>query len=236
MLVIDGLVNAAETAQTDRELKRFIHGLQIHASLVAARLSIDQRRPGRRPARAHHGRRCPSSPRAVRAARRARARVQKFRGSAHLRGHTPFISARAASRSTRIEALYGNPSPEDPGSENGCRRTSRARRDSRRRPAAGVDDLVTGPSGSGKTTLACSPFGVDRRRARAVLRVLRTAAPHRDEGANAGAAGRRPDGARGRHHALAPPTERTLDSLGNFSRCGAGPRGEAPVGERCGTR
>jgi len=166
-----------------------------------------------------HGRRCSrSSPTCGSAARRARARgAEVSRQRAPARLTQPFISARAASGLPRIEALYGNRRRKTPGSEKRLSTNiARLRRDSRRRPAAGSTTLVTGPSGSGKTTLACSSFRRRHEGEPGCLRVLRTAAPHRDEARTLGLQVADLWSA-GRHHALAPATSAPSTHWATFS-------------------
>lgn len=157
LLVIDGLVTAAESAETDREFKRFIHGLQVHAGLVNCTVMLLTSGDPQlvRPEHTmvdgvlelsdvHFGRRTERE-----------LEVKKFRGSNFIRGsHTFVIGANGIRLYPRIEALYGNPSPDD---ACGDRRlsTNIARLDDILEGGllAGSTTLITGPSGSGKTTL-----------------------------------------------------------------------------------
>ncbi|MBK7857193.1 MAG: recombinase RecA [Archangiaceae bacterium] len=157
LLVIDGLVTAAEQAGTDREFKRFIHALQIHAGLVNCTvLMLTSGNPNVvRPEHTMVDGVIDLSD--VRFARRneRELEVRKFRGSDYLRGaHTFNIDEGGVRVHPRVEVMLGNPSEEDPC---GDRRVSTniVRLDAILEGGllCGSTTLVTGPSGSGKTTL-----------------------------------------------------------------------------------
>jgi circadian clock protein KaiC len=157
LLVIDGLVTAAESAETDREFKRFIHALQVHAGLMGCTVvlltsgTVNHVRPE------HTMVDGVIELADVRFSRRVEREleVRKFRGSDYLRGaHTFNIESDGVRVHPRIEVLLGNPSQEDPC---GDRRVSTniPRLDAILEGGliCGSTTLVTGPSGSGKTTL-----------------------------------------------------------------------------------
>lgn len=157
LLVIDGLVTAAETADTDREFKRFIHSLQIHAGLMGCTVLLL--------ASGEPGLVLPEHTMVdgvieltdVRFGRRAEREleVKKFRGSDHLRGaHTFHVGAEGLRVSPRIEVLYSHPSPKD-GCEDQRLSTNIPRLDEILLGGlvCGSTTLVAGPSGTGKTTL-----------------------------------------------------------------------------------
>jgi circadian clock protein KaiC len=157
LLVIDGLVTAAESAENERELKRFIHMLQVHAGLVDCTVLLlasgdtGQVRPEHTMvdgvielADVRYGRRSERE-----------LEVLKLRGSTYLRGsHSFHIGASGVRVYPRIEALYGNPSPEDGCGERRLS-TNIPRLDAILEGGllSGSTTLVTGPSGAGKTTL-----------------------------------------------------------------------------------
>ena len=157
LLIIDGLVTAAESAETDREFKRFIHSLQIHAGLMNCTVvlltsgTVNHVRPE------HTMVDGVIELADVRFARRTEREleVRKFRGSDYLRGaHTFHIDGDGVRVHPRIEVLLGNPSQEDPCGERRVT-TNIARLDAILEGGliCGSTTLVTGPSGSGKTTL-----------------------------------------------------------------------------------
>jgi circadian clock protein KaiC len=220
LLVIDGLVSAAESAQTDRELKRFIHALQVLAGLIGCTVLLltthdpHEVRPEHTMvdgvielADVHFGRR------AVR-----ELEVKKLRGTSYLRGtHTFQIDEDGIRVHPRIEALLGNPNEEDSCPEKRVS-THIARLDEILEGGllCGSTTLVTGPSGAGKTTLGLQFLSGARdkepgmffgfyetpKRLVSKARTLSLDLPHLvDKGA-----------VRFLWH---PPTERTLDQLGN---------------------
>lgn len=157
VLVLDGLVAAAEAAETDRELKKFIHELQTSAvfhdctvflltsgspqrvnaehTMVDGILELDDR---------------------VYEARSERAiQVRKFRGAGSLRGRHAFrICDDGLEIFPRIEALFARPpegSAEQRALSSGVPSLD-ALIASRGYPAASVT-VAVGSTGTGKTTL-----------------------------------------------------------------------------------
>jgi circadian clock protein KaiC len=157
LLVLDGLVAAQETAQSDREFKKFINEIQAHAgaygctvllltssslqtvsaehTMVDGVIELEDRMFGMRTERA--------------------LTVRKFRGTAFLRGRHAFqITGEGIHLFPRIEATSSRPPRED-----GCRGRLAT-------GIAGLDELlggglpacsatgVMGPAGIGKTVLA----------------------------------------------------------------------------------
>lgn len=156
LLVLDGLVAAQETAQSDREFKKFINEIQAHAgaydctvllltssslhtvsaehTMVDGVIELEDKSFGVRSERS--------------------LTVRKFRGSAFLRGRHAFrITGEGIRLFPRIEAAFARPSRED---------VSRGRLSL---GVAGLDEMfggglpvgsatgVIGTGGSGKTTL-----------------------------------------------------------------------------------
>ncbi|WP_280151061.1 ATPase domain-containing protein [Piscinibacter sp. XHJ-5] len=157
VLVLDGLVAAAEAAETDRDLKKFIHELQTSAVFHGCTVFLLTS----------------GSPQRVNAehtmvdgiieledrlyeARAERAiQVRKFRGAGSLRGRHPFrITDDGLQIFPRIEALFSRP-PES-AAERRALTTGVSSLDaliaSRGYPAASAT-VVVGSSGTGKTTL-----------------------------------------------------------------------------------
>lgn len=156
VLVVDGLVAAEETAQTEREFKKFIHELQTQISLsnCTTFLLTSGRGNLMRPERTMvdglvelrdelHG------------ARRERAiEVTKFRGTGFLRGSHAFrISRRGITVSPRVEALLRYPSEKDTCPTERISTGIAAIDDMMHGGLpAGTTTMVSGPSGSGKTS------------------------------------------------------------------------------------
>ncbi len=220
LLVIDGLVTAAESADTDREFKRFIHALQIHAGLMNCTVLLltsgnhDQVRPE------HTMVDGVLDLTDVVIQRRAERELQvrKFRGSGYLRGaHTFQIDDSGVRVSPRIEILLGNPSEED---SCGDRRitTNIPRLDVILEGGlvCGTTTLVTGPSGAGKTTLGLQFLsGSSQHEPGLFFGFFETPKRLISKGHSLGLD-------LGTLHAKGhirflwhPPTDRTLDSLGN---------------------
>jgi len=157
LLVIDGLVNAAESAETDRELKRFISALQIHAGLMGCTvLLLTSRATGEvRPEHTMVDGIIDLTDVKLQRRVERELEVRKLRGSGYLRGaHTFQIDESGVRVHPRIEVLLGNPREDDPC---GDRRVSTniPRLDTILEGGlvCGSTSLVTGPSGAGKTTL-----------------------------------------------------------------------------------
>jgi len=157
VLVLDGLVAAAEAAETDRELKKFIHELQTSAVFHACTVFLLTS----------------GSPQRINAehtmvdgiieledrlfeARSERAlQIRKFRGAGSLRGRHAFrIGDDGLEVFPRIESLFGQP----PGEALGQHAVSTgvttldALIAARGYPAGGAT-VVVGSTGTGKTTL-----------------------------------------------------------------------------------
>jgi circadian clock protein KaiC len=156
LLVVDGLVAAEETAETNKDFKKFIHELQTHVSLMGCTILL-LTSGGADAVRAEHtmvdGFLELTDNRLGRRTERE-LEVKKFRGSSYLRGGHAFqITRDGIVVYPRIEALLQEPSREDP-----CKEA---------RISSGIAELdamlhgglpcssttlVLGPSGSGKTT------------------------------------------------------------------------------------
>ncbi|HYD71259.1 ATPase domain-containing protein [Azospirillum sp.] len=156
VMVLDGLVAAEETAASDREFKKFVHEVQMHAALNGCTvLLLTTGGPG--PVRAEHTMvdgliELDDQLFEVRTERSLQ--VRKFRGSDSLRGRHPVrITADGLVVYPRIEAVFSTPSVPDAATAD--------------RVATGVDGLdaliggglieatttaLMGPTGVGKTT------------------------------------------------------------------------------------
>jgi circadian clock protein KaiC len=157
LLVLDGLVAAQETAQSDREFKKFINEIQAHAgaydctvllltssslqtvsaehTMVDGVIELEDRMFGVRTERT--------------------LTVRKFRGSPFLRGRHSFqITGDGIQLFPRIEAAFARPSREEVPS--GRLATGVSGLDERMGGGvpAGTSTAVIGPPGIGKTILA----------------------------------------------------------------------------------
>jgi len=221
LLVIDGLVTAAESADSDREFKRFIHALQVHASLMGCTVllltsgPIDTVRPEHTMVDGviHLA--------DVKLARRTEREleVRKFRGSSYLRGaHTFRIDKTGVRVHPRVEALFGNPAEEDPCGDRRIT-TNIPRLDAILEGGlvCGSTTLVTGPSGAGKTTLGLQFLAGSKEKEPGLFfgfyeTPRRLVSKGRALGLDLG--GLADSGAlRFLWH---PPTDRTIDELGNL--------------------
>jgi circadian clock protein KaiC len=157
VLVLDGLVAAAETAETDRELKKFIHDVQTIAGLHNCTVFLLTSGSAQRINAEHtmvDG--LIELQDQLFDARAERAiQVRKFRGAGSLRGkHTLRISDEGVQVFPRTELLYGN-TPYD-GNGGTALSTGVPSLDGMIR-AGGLPDssatVVVGSTGTGKTTL-----------------------------------------------------------------------------------
>jgi circadian clock protein KaiC len=157
VLIIDGVVAAEETAQTDREFKKFIHELQTQISLSSCTtfLLTSGRGNMARPERTMVDGLVELRDELYTTRRERSVEITKFRGDGFLRGPHAFrISSRGLTVLPRIEALLRYPTLQD---------TCPTERISTGVPAldemmhggipAGTTSMVSGPSGAGKTAL-----------------------------------------------------------------------------------
>ncbi|HYH40009.1 MAG TPA: ATPase domain-containing protein [Azospirillum sp.] len=156
LLVLDGLVAAEESAGSDREFKKFVHEVQLHAAMNECTiLLLTSGGPG--PVRAEHTMvdgLVELDDRLFEVRNERSLQVRKFRGSGALRGRHAFrITSDGLVVFPRIEAVFATPSVPD--------------RATRNRMTTGVDGLdaliegglieattnvLMGPTGVGKTT------------------------------------------------------------------------------------
>jgi circadian clock protein KaiC len=153
LLVLDGLVAAQESAQSDREFKKFINEIQAHAgaydctvllltssslqtvsaehTMVDGVIELEDRMFGVRTERG--------------------LTVRKFRGSSFLRGrHSFHITGEGIKLFPRIEAAFARPSREDVPS--GSLSTG----------VPGLDGLLGGGLSAGSTTGVLGPAGIGK--------------------------------------------------------------------------
>jgi circadian clock protein KaiC len=157
LLVLDGLVNIEESAQSKRDFKKFIHELQIHANLVGCTVIMLTSSPLDFVGPEHtmvDGVMALKDERSGRKAERE-LEVKKFRGSAFLRGgHSFQITSDGILLFPRLEILLQKPSKDDP-----CypQKVSMGVRDIDKALGGGIpcssSTVLFGPTGAGKTTL-----------------------------------------------------------------------------------
>ncbi|WP_084536801.1 ATPase domain-containing protein [Azospirillum halopraeferens] len=156
LVVLDGLVAAEETAPSDREFKKFIHEVQMHAAMNdCTTLLLTSGGTGRvSPEHTMVDGLIELDDRVVDVRTERSLLVRKFRGSASLRGRHAFrITGNGLVVFPRIEAAFATPSRPDHATHE--------------RVASGVDGLdevldggffrasttvLFGPTGTGKTT------------------------------------------------------------------------------------
>lgn len=158
LLVLDGLVAVEETAQSDRELKKFIHELQSHAAASGCTVLL-LTSGTRKEVHAEHTMvdgliELEDQLFAQRSERSLR--VAKFRGSDFVAGRHPFrITERGIVLSPRIEALYARASVperiEGPRLPTGIEGLDRMLGGGLMRSSSTV---LFGASGTGKTSIA----------------------------------------------------------------------------------
>lgn len=156
VLVLDGLVAAEEVARSPREFKKFIHELQVLASVVNCTMFLLTN--GSNNAHPEHTMvdgllELTDRTLALRSVRELH--VRKLRGSACLRGaHTFRITEDGIELHPRIEALLANPSTQDE-CEPKRTTTGSTRLDEMFCGGlpCGTTTMLMGPSGTGKTTL-----------------------------------------------------------------------------------
>lgn len=158
VLIIDGLVAAEESAQNDRELKKFIHELQTQMSLTSCTtfLLTSGRTKLLRPERTMVDGLVELSDELYGSRRERVLEVSKFRGSSSLRGHHSFeITGSGIVVYPRVEQLLRFPIHRDGWQAGAPVSTGIAELDTMfggGLPAA-TSTMVSGPSGSGKTSL-----------------------------------------------------------------------------------
>ncbi|MBP2299705.1 ATPase domain-containing protein [Azospirillum picis] len=154
LLILDGLVAAEEQAGSDREFKKFVHELQMHASMNDCTvLLLTSGSAG--PVRAEHTMvdgLIELDDRLFEVRTERSLQVRKFRGSASLRGRHPFrITGDGLVVYPRIEAMYAVPAhPEQP---------------LRTRVATGIeglDPLIGGGILQATTTILVGPTGIGK--------------------------------------------------------------------------
>ncbi len=158
LLVVDGLVAAQESAESERDFKKFIHELQVHCDLNGTTVLLLTSGPiqqGTRPEHTMVDGTFELGDTVVAGRSERQLEVKKFRGSSFLRGLHPYrISSNGISLFPRIESLLAKPTEADL-----CRDE---------RVSTGVEaldemlggglpcsttGLILGSSGVGKTTL-----------------------------------------------------------------------------------
>jgi circadian clock protein KaiC len=158
VVVLDGLVAAADAARDGTEFKRFIHDLQAVAGAVDRTVFLLTSAGAGDAAVTPEQTMVDGIVELTRLPRDAlterRLEVHKFRGSDHLDGrHTLRITGDGVVVHPRFEAIHGDPPEEDP--DGGRVTTGVADLDAALHgglPGA-TSTLVVGPSGAGKTTL-----------------------------------------------------------------------------------
>lgn len=158
MLVLDGLVAAQESAESDRELKKFIHELQVQAGMMDCTIFLLTNGSGK-PAHPEHTMvdgllELSDHHREGRVERELI--VRKFRGSSSLLGrHTFRITEEGVVLYPRIEALLATPGADRDTEHLERASTGVAELDEMLRGGLvrGTTTMVLGPSGVGKTSL-----------------------------------------------------------------------------------
>ena len=116
LIVVDGLVAAEETADTEKDFKKFIHDLQIHANLLGCTIVLlSSQSPG--PIGPEHTMVdgvLEVSDNRVEGRSERELQVKKFRGSSYLRGaHVFQITPNGIEVFPRLEALLQDPPHDD---------------------------------------------------------------------------------------------------------------------------
>jgi circadian clock protein KaiC len=209
VLVLDGLVAAAEAAETDRELKKFIHEVQtsavFHGCTVFLLTSGSMQRVN-----AEHTMVdgiVELEDRLYDARSERSVQVRKFRGAGSLRGKHAFrISDDGLQVFPRVEALFSDPPLAEAASACARVRRGLARCTAEGgRVAAASATVVVGSTGTGKTTLGLHFLSTPRRRSRAAVCLLRVACARAREGSCLRFRPRGAGGERGAEAAVASP-------------------------------
>ena len=156
MLVIDGLVSARATAETDLAFKEFIHDLQEIALATDCTTflttNLPQRADEASPEHTMVDGLIELNDRTYGWRAESDLQIRKFRGSGFLRGrHAYKITDKGFVAHPRIEALLAHPSREDQGSvAANVKRCRRARSDAERRTARRLDHHDHGPLRGGQ--------------------------------------------------------------------------------------
>ena len=159
MLVIDGLVSARATAETDLAFKEFIHDLQEIALATDCTTFLTTNLPQRAdedsPEHTMVDGLIELNDRTYGWRAESDLQIRKFRGSGFLRGrHAYKITDKGFIAHPRIEALLAHP-PERSGRRRAnVKRRSRARSDAERGLPGASTTMIMGPSGAGKTTVS----------------------------------------------------------------------------------
>lgn len=154
LLVLDGLVAAEETATSNREFKKFVHEVQMHAAMNDCTvLLLTSGVPG--PVQAEHTMvdgLIELDDRLYEVRTERSLQVRKFRGSGSLRGRHPFrITQDGVIVYPRVEAVFATPSqPEHPTSS---RVTT---------GIEGLDRILNGGIFQGTATVLMGPTGIGK--------------------------------------------------------------------------
>ena len=182
MLVIDGLVSARATADTELAFKEFIHDLQEIALATDCTMFLTTNMPQREydstPEQTMVDGLIELNDRIYGWRAESDLQVRKFRGSGFLRGrHAYKITDSGFIVHPRIEALLAHPSREDlrwHGAD--VERRRQTRQHARRRTAGGLDHHGHGPLRCGQDdTRSSFPGALKRGRAGPDVRLLRDA-------------------------------------------------------------
>lgn len=158
LLVIDGLVAAEEFAESDKELKKFVHELQSQSSLYNCTTLLLTSGLGprmMRPERTMVDGIIELTDHLFSSRRERRLEVAKFRGSGHLRGQHQFeINNEGIQVYPRVESGWARPSLKDHGTREkisvGIEGLDRMMNGGL---PHGSTSMILGPPGSGKTSV-----------------------------------------------------------------------------------
>jgi circadian clock protein KaiC len=158
ILVIDGLVAAEEFAETDKDLKKFIHELQSQSGLyncTTLLLTSGFGPRSMRPERTMVDGIIELSDHLFSSRRERRLEVTKFRGSAHLRGQHQFeITSDGIQVYPRVESGWARPSALQPTTHSKISIGIRGLDDMLNGGLPqGTTSMILGPPGSGKTSV-----------------------------------------------------------------------------------
>ncbi|MET0593293.1 MAG: ATPase domain-containing protein [Polyangiaceae bacterium] len=153
LLVVDGLVAIEETAETARNFKKFIHEVQVIASLLGCTVLLLSTSTGENLSPVHTMVDGILEVVQHRFGRRAEREIEvkKLRGSIYLRGSHPFeINDTGLTVLPRLESQYGDPPSDSP---------------ERHRVSTGVatlDEMLHGGIASASTTVVFGPSGAGK--------------------------------------------------------------------------